>query len=324
MSRPLRIDYPNAWHHVMNRARRGEDLFVDKADYQQFIDLLQETADLFNVNVAAFCLMPTHYHLMVQTPDTNLSRCMRHVNGVYTQRYNVRHGCDGTLFRGRYKSILVDADSYLLQLVRYIHQNPLKAGLVNHLDQYVWSSHKGYLSKAKKWNWLYKDFVLQMLTVQTNTQIRIYKQFMAQEHDEDLVRILNRKNPPSMLGSEKFIAWIKDRFFKKKKDKEVPASRELAPELNTIISEVIRYYKIRPSTLRDVRRGIENEPRDVAMYLIRSLRSEPLMRVGAGFGLNRYSSVSSVVMRVKAKLQEDRKFKNRLKCIENNILRGQT
>ncbi|MBW2612160.1 MAG: transposase [Deltaproteobacteria bacterium] len=324
MSRPLRIDYPNAWHHVMNRARRGEDLFVDKADYQQFIDLLQETADLFNVNVAAFCLMPTHYHLMVQTPDTNLSRCMRHVNGVYTQRYNVRHGCDGTLFRGRYKSILVDADSYLLQLVRYIHQNPLKAGLVNHLDQYVWSSHKGYLSKAKKWNWLYKDFVLQMLTVQTNTQIRIYKQFMAQEHDEDLVRILNRKNPPSMLGSEKFIAWIKDRFFKKKKDKEVPASRELAPELNTIISEVIRYYKIRPSTLRDVRRGIENEPRDVAMYLIRSLRSEPLMRVGAGFGLNRYSSVSSVVMRVKAKLQEDRKFKNRLKCIENNILKGQT
>jgi len=324
MSRPLRIDYPNAWHHVMNRARRGEDLFVDKADYQQFIDLLQETADLFNVNVAAFCLMPTHYHLMVQTPDTNLSRCMRHVNGVYTQRYNVRHGCDGTLFRGRYKSILVDADSYMLQLVRYIHQNPLKAGLVNHLDQYVWSSHKGYLSKAKKWNWLYKDFVLQMLTVQTNTQIRIYKQFMAQEHDEDLVRILNRKNPPSMLGSEKFIAWIKDRFFKKKKDKEVPASRELAPELNTIISEVIRYYKIRPSTLRDVRRGIENEPRDVAMYLIRSLRSEPLMRVGAGFGLNRYSSVSSVVMRVKAKLQEDRKFKNRLKCIENNILKGQT
>ena len=324
MSRPLRIDYPNAWHHVMNRARRGEDLFVDKADYQQFIDLLQETADLFNVNVAAFCLMPTHYHLMVQTPDTNLSRCMRHVNGVYTQRYNVRHGCDGTLFRGRYKSILVDADSYMLQLVRYIHQNPLKAGLVNYLDQYVWSSHKGYLSKAKKWNWLYKDFVLQMLTVQTNTQIRIYKQFMAQEHDEDLVRILNRKNPPSMLGSEKFIAWIKDRFFKKKKDKEVPASRELAPELNTIISEVIRYYKIRPSTLRDVRRGIENEPRDVAMYLIRSLRSEPLMRVGAGFGLNRYSSVSSVVMRVKAKLQEDRKFKNRLKCIENNILKGQT
>jgi REP element-mobilizing transposase RayT len=93
MSRPLRIDYPNAWHHVINRARRGEDLFTDKMDYQQFIDLLQETVDLFNINVAAFCLMSTHYHLMVQTPDANLSPCMRHLNGIYTQRYNVRHGC---------------------------------------------------------------------------------------------------------------------------------------------------------------------------------------------------------------------------------------
>jgi len=164
-----------------------------------------------------------------------------------------------------------------------------------------------------------------MLTAQTSTQIRIYKQFMAQqEQDEDLVRILDHKNPPSMLGSEKFISWIKDRFFKKKKDKQVPASRALAPDLDTIISEVSRYYEIRPTTLKAVRCGIENEPRDVAMYLIRSMRSEPLMRVGADFGLNRYSSVSSVVMRVKTKLQKNRKFKYRLECIEDNILKGQT
>jgi REP element-mobilizing transposase RayT len=324
MSRPLRIDYPNAWHHVMNRARRGQDLFVDKADYQQFIDLLQETTDLFNVNVAAYCLIPTHYHLMLQTPDANLSRCMRHLNGVYTQRYNVSHSCDGTLFRGRYKSILVDADNYVLQLVRYIHRNPLKAGLVKRLDQYVWSSHKGYLSKAKKWNWLYKHFVLDMLTTQINSQIQIYKQFMAQEQDEDLVRVLDGNNPPSMLGSEKFISWIKDRFFKKKKDKEVPASKELAPDLDTIISEVSRYYKVRPTKLKAVRRGIESEPRDVAMYLIRSMRAEPLIRVGEKFGLNQYSSVSSAVTRVKAKLQKDRKFKDCLEHIESNILKGQT
>ena len=284
MSRPLRIDYPNAWHHVMNRARRGTTLFIDNADFQQFIDLLQETAELFNVNVAAYCLMPTHYHLMVQTPDANLSRCMRHLNGVYTQKYNVVHGSDGPLFRGRYKSILVDADSYVLQLVRYIHRNPLKAGLVKGLDQYVWSSHKGYLSKAKKWNWLYKHFVLDMLTTQINSQIQIYKQFMAQEQDENLVRVLDGKNPPSMLGSEKFISWIKDLFFKKKKDKEVPASKELAPDFDTIISEVSRYYKVRPTKLKAVRRGIESEPRDVAMYLIRSMRAEPLIRVGEKLG----------------------------------------
>jgi len=118
-----------------------------------------------------------------------------------------------------------------------------------------------------------------------------------------------------MLGSEKFISWIKNRFFKKKLYKEIPASKQLAPDLDTILLEVSRY---------SVRRGIENEPRDVSMYLIRCMRSEPLMKIGADFGLNRYSSVSSAVMRVKNRLQKDRKFKNRLEQIESNILKGQT
>jgi chromosomal replication initiation ATPase DnaA len=120
------------------------------------------------------------------------------------------------------------------------------------------------------------------------------------------------------------IPFFKDRFFKMKEDKEVPASRELAPDMETIISEVSRYYEIKPSALKAVRRGIENEPRDVAIYLIRSMRTEPLMRVGADFGLNRYSSVSSGVMRVKMKLQKGRKFKDRLEYIANNIFKGQT
>jgi hypothetical protein len=249
---------------------------------------------------------------------------MRHINGVYTQRYNVGHGCDGTLFRGRYKSILVDADSYVLQLIRYIHRNPLKSGRVKRLDQYVWSSHKGYLSKAKKWNWLYKHFVLQILTAQKSDQIKVYKQFMKQEQDEDFVRTLDGKNPPSMLGSDKFVSRIKNRFFKKKKNKEVPASKELAPDSETIISEVSRYYEIKPAILKAVRRGVENEARDVAIHLIRSMRAEPLMRIGAVFGLNRHSSVSSAVMRIKRKLQKDKTFKSRLEYIENKILKHQT
>ena len=200
--------------------------------------------------------MPTHYHLLLQTSDANLSRCMRHLNGVYTQRYNVSHSCDGTLFRGRYKSILVDADNYLLQLVRYIHRNPLSAGLVKRLDQYVWSSYRGYLSKVKKCDWLNKHFVLHTLSAKADHQIEIYKQFMAREQDEGLVRALDSKSLPSMLGSEKFISWIKDRFFKKKRNKQVPSAKELAPNLDTIISEVSRYYKVKPTNLRAVRRGI--------------------------------------------------------------------
>ena len=158
MSRPLRIEYPNAWYHIMNRGRRAENIFKDEKDYAMFVELLQEASVAWNVRISAYCLMPNHYHLLIQTPEANIARCMRHISGVYTQKFNRRHGFDGPLFRGRYKSILIDADIYLLQLVRYVHRNPLKAGLCD-MDKYKWSSHKGYLSVAKKWNWIYKTFV---------------------------------------------------------------------------------------------------------------------------------------------------------------------
>ena len=170
MSRPLRIQYPDAWYHVMNRGRRAEAVFSDKQDYQGFVDLLQETCEMWDVRIAAYCLMPNHYHLLMQTPQANLSRSMRHINGIYTQRYNRRHSCDGQLFRGRYKSILVEQDSYLLQLMRYIHKNPVKAGLAENPGGYAWSSHRAYLSNAKKWDWVSTDFILSMLTPGKNAR----------------------------------------------------------------------------------------------------------------------------------------------------------
>jgi putative transposase len=130
VSRPLRIKFPNAWYHVMNRGRRAEKIFIDPNDYKVFVDLLKETAGTWNIKVAAYCLIYNHYHIFLKTPEANISRSMRHLNGVYTQRFNRRHKLDGPLFRGRYKSIVVGADHYLLQLVRYIHKNPVKAGLV--------------------------------------------------------------------------------------------------------------------------------------------------------------------------------------------------
>jgi len=117
----------------MNRGRRGEQIFSRSGDYEVFIELLKEATDLWGVQISAYCLMPNHYHLLIQTPQGNISRCMRHINGVYTQRYNRLHKCDGQLFRGRYKSILVEQDSYLLELVRYIHRNPLRAGLIDNI-----------------------------------------------------------------------------------------------------------------------------------------------------------------------------------------------
>ena len=323
MSRPLRIEYPNAWHHVMNRARRGHDLFVNKEDYNDFLGLLQETAEMFNIKISAYCLMPSHYHLLIQTPEMNLARCMRHLNGVFTQRYNIRHGCDGTLFRGRYKSILVEEDNYLLQLIRYIHRNPVRAGIVEKLDLFQWSSHKGYVSKAKKWNWLHKGFILSMLTSEKSQQIKNYKKFVSIEDTEEIIRVLERKYLPAMLGSEIFIKWVKKVFFSKKQDKEIPESKSLAPDNESIIKTVCDIYNIGEEDLFAKRRGRGNEPRNVAIYLMRNLRGETLRDIGSKFNLVRYSSVSSVIDRTGKRLNKERKLRKRIEKIKDILLKGQ-
>ncbi|MBW2195465.1 MAG: transposase [Deltaproteobacteria bacterium] len=323
MSRPLRIEYPGAWYHVMNRGRKAENIFAGKEDYQKFFELLKESSEMWNVTVAAYCLMPSHYHMLIQTPDANLSRFMRHVNGVYTQRFNRLHGCDGHLFRGRYKSILVDEDAYLLQLVRYIHRNPLEAELVDKLDEYEWSSHKGYISRAKKWDWISKDFMLSMLTMNKRQQRRAYRQFVAKENTEAIVRVFEGKRLPSLLGSDRFIDWVKDRFFKEKDHEEVPDSRGLAPDREKIKETVSRFYQVNQDDLLKSKRGVFNEPRNVAIYLSRLLRGDRLNELGRDFDLKRYSSVSTVLQRTKAEILKDRELRQRVEKLKAILIKSQ-
>ncbi|MEA3360137.1 MAG: helix-turn-helix domain-containing protein [Thermodesulfobacteriota bacterium] len=310
MSRALRIEYPDAWYHVMNRARRGQECFIGTEDCHCFIDLLKDTADIFNLRIAAYCLMKNRYHLLVQTPDANLSRCMRHINGLFTQRYNARNGCDGTLFRGRYKSILVDGDTYLLELVRYIHRNPVRAGVGKSLEDYEWSSHRGYVSKAKKWDWLYKEYILNMLGGDNVSQATLYRKFVVLEESEELMHHFSKKNIPSILGNSDFIQIVKSRFMRKEKEKEIPESSKFCPEVMDIKEAICKYYRIEESDLLQSRRGIENEARDLAMYMLRVIRAERLMSIGSEFNLGNYSSVSSATERIRRKMAS-RKFRRK-------------
>ena len=320
----MRIQYPGAWYHVMNRARRGQDLYPGRVHMDAFLDLLKETVDMFSLKVSSYCLMPTHYHLLVQTPDGNLSRCMRHLNGIYTQRFNALNKCDGTLFRGRYKSILVDADSYLLELVRYIHRNPLRTGIVKQLNQYVWSSHRGYLSDARDWQWLHKDFVLGMLAKNRTDQIKKYRQFVEKQDAEELLSFFGKRNVPSLLGGSKFGKWAISKFFENSIHKDVPQSKHLAPDRSTIINAVCCFYKTDEKNITAVRRGVQNEPRDVAIYLLRTMCGKPLVQIGQEFGMTQHSSVSSAVGRIKTKKQNDSRFNNRLKEVVESVKKGQT
>ena len=322
MARPLRIEYLNAWYHIMNRGRRGEQIFATKGDYFRFIDLLEDTSEMWNLRVAAYCLMPNHYHLLVQTPNANISRCMRHIDGVYTQHFNRRHDCDGQLFRGRFKSILIEADNYLLQLVRYIHRNPLKAGLTDRLENYDWSSHRGYLSKAEKWNWLHKDFIFSMLSTEKGERIRRYRQFISTDDDE-IDKVFEKKRWPSILGSGHFINRIKEKFFIQKSDDEVPQSKELAPDADLIKKVVCKYYRIDEYDLVQSKRGFFNEPRNVAIYLTRRLRGDSLKKIAEQYQINKYSSVSSVIERIKALIIQDRRLKKRVEKLIPEINKSQ-
>lgn len=136
MSRPIRIEYEDACYHVMNRGRARQKIFHDARYFEAFLACLAEAHQRFGLQILSYCLMDNHYHLLVKTPEANLGRAMRHINGVYTQRYNRLKKIDGSLFRGRYKAICVEQDSYQLQLSRYIHQNPLVAKMVKKLDDY--------------------------------------------------------------------------------------------------------------------------------------------------------------------------------------------
>jgi REP element-mobilizing transposase RayT len=316
MSRPLRIEYTGAWYHVMNRGGRYVSIFEDKKDYSQFLDILKDTIETFHIKIAAFCLMQNHYHLLIQTPEPNISRSMRHINGVYTQRFNKLHGYDGALFRGRYKSILVDEDSYLLQVMRYIHRNPVTAGLTDKLE-YPWSSHKAYLSNAKEWGWVSKDKILSMLNRNKSLQKAVYKDFVNTPDNDDFTAIYKKRKLPVILGNEKFLSNIKDRFFKNKRNIEIPESKILVPDKSEIMSLLCREYKVSLEDLKVSRRGQKNEARDIAIYLMRQIRSDTLNTLSGEFNLKKDSSAGSIVNRVKKQIQTDKQFR----CKINSILK---
>lgn len=323
MSRPLRIEYPGAWYHVMNRGRRREKVFTASEDYESFLVVLQETSKLLNLKVAVYCLMPNHYHLLLHTPDGNISRCMRHVNGVYTQRFNRTHNKDGQLFRGRYKAVVVDNDSYLLEVLRYIHRNPVRAGIVDTADDFTWSSHRGYMSGARKWDWLYKDYLLAMFSKKRNPAMKAYAEFIKEQVPEEIERFYDKKNLPSILGDDDFKEWIKDTFKNLRFSREIPESKALALDSETIRGLVCKEFGVENEMLMQLKRGTENPARDVAVYLQRKYCGQTLARLGKDYGMDNYSSVSSAYERVKTRLLKDRKMRTKIAKIEKILDKGQ-
>ena len=315
MSRPLRIEYQDAYYHVMNRGRGRQAIFDSEDYFREFLHTLSEAYDRFGLQIHAYCLMSNHYHLLVKTPEGNLQRCMRHVNGVYTQRYNRLKDTDGPLFRGRYKAILVDQDAYLLQLSKYIHRNPLEAGMVGQLENYLWSSYRSYIGISSAADWLYRHEVYGQL----NTSKPIEKEYQTYVNegsmDEDLKDFYSRKRWSPILGGDGFIEGIKGVLGKDTSEVSYKEKKRIRPGMEAIVEAVSICCRVPEKEIWMVKkgRGIKNQPRKLAMYLAQNIGGFRLNEIGEFFGLKGYGGVSSAIYMVKQALEQDaelRKVKN--------------
>lgn len=160
MARPLRVESPGAFYHVINRGNAGEDIFKSIRDREKYLEYLEAASSRFSLRIHTFCLMTNHYHLLVETPEANLSQAIQWINVSYAVYFNIKRQRRGHLFQGRFKSLLVDADEYLKHLSRYIHLNPVRAKMVESASQYPWSSYPFFIGKLKIPEWLAGDWLL--------------------------------------------------------------------------------------------------------------------------------------------------------------------
>jgi putative transposase len=195
--------------------------------------------------------------------------------------------------------------------------------LAQTLDDYPWSSHQGCLSRSSKWKWLYKDGVLEMLAAKPAARMEAYREFFVREDSQELRQLFFRKPWPVFLGSEKFIASVRGRFFSKEADSEVPQRKELAPALDLLVGVVSRGYRVEGKDLFYSKRGHRNEARNVAIYLARRLRGDRLKEIGEAFKIGRYSTVSSIVERMKVRIGSDERLRKKVDQLMSTIQMSQ-
>jgi REP element-mobilizing transposase RayT len=310
MPRPQRIEYENAFYHVMNRGRGRQFIFHNEDYYHAFLETLNEVYVRFDCIIHGYCLMGNHYYLLIETPNANLSRIMRHINGVYTQRYNRLKKTDGSLFRGRYKAILVDKDEYILQLSRYIHRNPIdmKSPLVNNLEDYKWSSYRNYINKDKPPKWLYRDFIYEVLA--HKNKYKAYSQFVLNANDSDIEKLYSRSNLPSIIGEKGFKIWIYEKLLKEETIENKAKIIESKISKDLIVNTVAHYYATdKEKIVKKVKGRIEEfEARKVAMYLCQQLSGDYLVDIANYFNLSNNGSVSFATSNIKKKRSQNKRF----------------
>lgn len=237
MSRPLRVQYPGALYHVSSRGNTKHKIFLDDKDRHGFLKWLKDAVKTHNLIIHAYCLMGNHYHMLVETPDGNLSTAMRDLNGNYSQWFNARHCRVGHLFEGRFKSYVIEKETYLLSVARYIVINAVRAGLVTHPRLWKWCSYNATVGTAKTPEWLHVDWLLGNFSKKRAVAQKAYREFVMDGLDVDPYEDLEHD---FILGSPQFVHWIWDNHTAGSEDiKEHPREQRIVgrPKIEEIFSK---------------------------------------------------------------------------------------
>ena len=243
MARPLRIEYAGAVYHVTSRGNARQSIFRDDQDRERFLSTLEQVIDRYRWLCHAYCLMNNHYHLVVETPEANLTKGMRQVNGVYTQSYNRRHNRSGHLFQGRYAGILVEKESHLLEVCRYVVLNPIRARLVERPEQWKWSSYQGTAGLGKPHPCLAIAWIVGRFGNHRQTAEQRYRDFV--KAGKGAESIWKQVKGQTLLGEEDFVQRLIGRVKSREKIKEIPRRQRYVtrPTLAGLLTEKVRANK---------------------------------------------------------------------------------
>ena len=309
MSRPWRIEYQGALYHLLSRGNERSDIFIDETDRSRFLDTVSEMSERFDINIFAYVLMDNHYHLLVRTLRANLKKAMQWFGTTYTLRFNRRHFRSGHLFQGRYKSIVIQNDAYLLQLSYYIHRNPQRAGIVKRLAGYRWSSYKVYAYGRTPPKWLSTDLILSKLAGDQDCH-RTYRE-KVQKYASEEKRLFEDLRHGLILGSKQFVEKIRKKYMPAKAELSIPQQRQAAKSFDAenYLRRAEQVFGCDVEQFRHAKRlsGNEKEIRDLLLYGIWRTGQFKNEQIGDLFGMS-YSGVSHVVRSVKLKPAKSRQL----------------
>lgn len=312
MARKPRVHFPNAFYHVIVRGNQKQDVFLDQRDRRSYLLYLAEYKARFQFHLYAYVLMTNHVHMLIEVESTPLSKIMQALQFRYTQYFNRRYGKAGHLFQGRYTAMVCDKDAYLLELVRYIHLNPVRSNLTPNPEGYPWSSHANYLGKAKD-NLLDVDFVLGQFSASKSNALRQYKQFVLDglhlAHEPKYYDLKDQR----FLGTNDFV-------------KRLPNIREIEIpySIHIPIEDIVREVGNLVETTRDRMHSMTRDRkgalgRGLVAFLARKVSGHKVKEIAAFFR-REPMTISQAIIKVEGLAQKDTDLARKLNVIERNLI----